>query len=1695
MVAAILYALTLPAVQQRVTDKAQVFLEKKLNTRVEIGAIRVRFPTQILLENFLLEDEKSDTLAQVGHLLVSVRMWKLLDKTIEIKQITLENARVYLHTKDKVGNYDFVVQAFSGDTVGLAAVPVSVDSGTADTTAKPNVSPWKLHLDLAVLSLNNVALLQQNDDSQTTTQANIGTAKTSIAKANLATLAFELDDFTLADTDIRLVQSIKSPPKNKPSPSYIVALKNGNIARTHVLYSTTELSVNATLETAKMDAFQLQSSDNFMGIHSNGIHIKKSTINYRDPEAKPTLGHFNAGDLDLSQLNAEILNFSYQNDTIIVQTNTLSGIDKSGLQVHSLRTTALVTPNRIDVKNTVANFNHTNFVGDILLLKNNSATFDQFNVELKQVKGVFGDLIVILPPPKNPYLSELRAMPYTVSGKLYGTLQNLQTPLLQFSAGNGTIANFSGAVQQVTEPSKMAMQLTINKLESNYDDMSAFVAAQTKAGLPANSPSKLSPQTIKDTTLLPSFFSTSGTLNGTLKSLHLNMQGIIGALQKGDNLAQSLINQWPDQPATQYDIKGVLSEINNPDSLGMDLEIIRLDAPRNFLAIYETNDLQFPDLLEVNGTLRGTLQTLKTDLKFNTLRGVAKSNLAFKGVLKNLQTPENLGFDAGFNGTLARAEILGYVADSLVTKVLFLPDFVSINGAVEGFLQDAAAKASVTLGDFGKLFLDGTLRDSTYLMNLVAQNLRVNQLAVDTTFRPLKAVGFTAKISGNGFQFGKSARLDLIGTFDSLIWDNLILRDITLDAAVNGRKFTSNLQSPDDRAAIRAKLAGDFTTAIPLLDVDIDLRCVDMREFGWVNRPTTVCLHVFSHSEGLSLDTLLANIRIEDIDLQYDTVHIRPGNLAINLKLDNHQNELDMLADWMDGEIKGYFALADLPEILGNVAEQYFMVDRSDTVINKPFVRTKFANSDQQRDSLSLHFHLLKPELITTGLIPGLSDLGVVHLEGTLVAQRNFFDLYFASSRIVYQDWAIDSFKVRSYAGDTAAMFAVTTPLVKRGEKDFIQNAALDGRFFKNEADISFQANDEQGRERFRLGLQAIFNNQSLNQPIKQSSIKLTPLQVIDFKEWAVNPGNEINISAKGIEISQLTMSGDGQSIKIEGATNLLANKKTGLDFSVDIDRLNYGNFDIFVAKTLSDLGGWAEANLKISGTTDAPKVLGNLIMHETFFTPVATNVRYELSETPLEFTNSGVSLGGISLRDPYGKTLIINGKINTTDWADIQTNLTFHADRWQVLNLTKQQNPVYYGELYADLDGTIRGSINQPDLRVVVKTAKASTFTYVYDVATQALQHEGIVYFVQPPRQNVRPPIYDAPVNKAAYTLSASLEIDSNLTISSVINPVTGDDFRGKAIGRLQYDQLANGTTTLSGRVELIRGVYNYSYQSVVKRSFDVTKGSTILWTGDIRTPELDLKARYQFKASPYPLVINQLSSASAEEAASYRKSQIFFLQTTLNGSALQPEVGFQFIYPASERQDNLSMSIGTAQADLVQSALGNVNEDKNQLSRQVFGVLLLQNFIGETVGSINTGGGGNSLQSGLTNFLTGQVNALADQYLKWIDVDLTTTEGSTNNGSNQDDGSTNYQLRLQKSFFEDRLIFKLSGGTSVGGAGSDDVQSALENASVEYALTSNGELKISVFSERGFELLNASSANFRNSGAGLIFSRELRK
>jgi hypothetical protein len=72
----------------------------------------------------------------------------------------------------------------------------------------------------------------------------------------------------------------------------------------------------------------------------------------------------------------------------------------------------------------------------------------------------------------------------------------------------------------------------------------------------------------------------------------------------------------------------------------------------------------------------------------------------------------------------------------------------------------------------------------------------------------------------------------------------------------------------------------------------------------------------------------------------------------------------------------------------------------------------------------------------------------------------------------------------------------------------------LNGRFLDNVADVSFKASSDDGRERFLLAVQGLLNNKT-----KETSVTLSPRQVIDYKEWAVMPKMRSELNPGNMEI------------------------------------------------------------------------------------------------------------------------------------------------------------------------------------------------------------------------------------------------------------------------------------------------------------------------------------------------------------------------------------------------------------------------------------------------------------------------------------------------------------------------------------------------------------------------------------------------
>ncbi|MEI2747476.1 MAG: hypothetical protein V9E88_01790 [Ferruginibacter sp.] len=95
-------------------NKIESYLEDKLKTKVDIGALDYRLPQWISLKKIYIEDRNKDTLLSGDEIRVDIKMLKLINGETDIEKVFLSNvyAKIKRPATDSTFNYQFIIDAF-----------------------------------------------------------------------------------------------------------------------------------------------------------------------------------------------------------------------------------------------------------------------------------------------------------------------------------------------------------------------------------------------------------------------------------------------------------------------------------------------------------------------------------------------------------------------------------------------------------------------------------------------------------------------------------------------------------------------------------------------------------------------------------------------------------------------------------------------------------------------------------------------------------------------------------------------------------------------------------------------------------------------------------------------------------------------------------------------------------------------------------------------------------------------------------------------------------------------------------------------------------------------------------------------------------------------------------------------------------------------------------------------------------------------------------------------------------------------------------------------------------------------------------------------------------------------------------------------------------------------------------------------
>lgn len=1151
------------------------------------------------------------------------------------------------------------------------------------------------------------------------------------------------------------------------------------------------------------------------------------------------------------------------------------------------------------------------------------------------------------------------------------------------------------------------------------------------------------------------------------------------------NISNAFLN-WGK--ATSLSAYGSIYNPMDTNNLRYDFQNVNFRSTKTDLNRFvkeEDLGITIPNRVSLKGSFTGGLTSLKT----NSLLATSNGNIKVLGDF-------NFGNEITFNAQLETVELqLGKILkmDNVGNLNLKIntsgqgKDFNNLNANLE------ATITSLSLNNYNieDLTLNGEFKDGEGPINAnykdenldivldgfvkldtIASKIDMN---LDVKGANLNALGFTTRNITSALKLNISFQGDLesykvnanikdgIAVYDN---DSYLLGNLGINAYVlpdstsldiNNKMLELTLRSNANPANLSTALSNHFSSYLnPDKVRDSITSPVSVVLRGkFIDAPILSDVFLTSLEE---LDTV--NIKMDfneeareltaSVDLPFiDLFGMQIDSLALNINSDASDLNFDFGLNSLNaGPLAIKKTLID-----GRITDRKLFMDFTSFFDEKELVHVK---TEVTSENDILYIHIDPENLIVNRLpwnIPATNKISLSH------KQLNFTDFKFAH----------DNQTVNFYS-DKASI-----------EKEHI---GVDFSNFKLQSLLSYLNPEE------NLAKGILNGDLTVEEPFSQTGI-LANLEILDLEVLEAPLGRLVlNAEPTGANSYDFNLAIKDGHIDLDLTGDYLADAVAAkLNLNLDLNKFELEALKGLSGGEITNGEGVLSGNMKVSGTTLKPIYNGVFKFDNAGFKVAILNAGFQFENEELVIDNEGLYFDNFEILDENNNSFVMDGTIFTESYLNPSFDLTFNANNFTVLNSTKEDNDLFYGNASLDAKASLTGDLLLPILNLDLSVGPDTNITYIVPEAElDIVERDGIVIFVnREDPDDILTKTKEESVVISGYEVNATISLDDASVFNMIIDQETGDNIQVSGEGDLLFSILPNGRTTLSGRIDVSKGHYEMSLYNLVKRKFEIVDGSSITWSGDPFDATLDASAIYRVETSASGLMAPQLGGANQAEAGKFRQELDFLVYLNVDGELMQPVLTFNLDMPEDEQG-----AIGGQVYGRVQQ----LNQQEGELNKQVFSLLVLNKFFPES-GSDGSGGGGAAIaRDNLNNALSDQLNMLSGKILgdSGLELDFGLNSFTDYQGENPQE-RTQLDVAAQKKLLDDRLIVRVGSNLDIQGSDNTpgETNPIIGNVSLEYLLTENGKFRLKGFRNNTFD--NVIDGQLIVSGIALIFTQEFNK
>ncbi|WP_082474494.1 translocation/assembly module TamB [Chryseobacterium sp. Leaf201] len=1623
----LILSLRLPVVQNFVKDRLVVYLEKKIKTKVSLERVYIGFPNSLVMEDLYLKGQNIDTLLAVKKLDVGLNMMKLISSTADITSVDLEGARANVVRKpDGTFNFDYILDAFA----------------TSDKEESPS-KPFIISLDK--IKLKDIGITFNDQQSRNDINLYFKSFDTRVKTFDLQKNAYAVGNINLDGLKLKLKQDLieevsknvekKVDSLNNKKPMQLglrgIKLTNFNI----------DYGDDNTKTFAKVLFKELSTKVNKLDLENNAYSVETVVLSGADINANLYLPAQNANPEESKQPEVSknsdqqkalslLLGKLVLNDVKVAYNNTAIAPTRQGMDFNHL------------------NFSKMNIEVKGFKMQNNTFAGTVNSAEIQEARGLdiqkFNTDFVY--NEKEAYLKDLY----------------LQTPKTVLR--DEVILNYNSIEQLSSNLGAVRISADIRDSKIGFSDILNLVPT-----LRNTAPFNKYPNAI---------LNVNANVKGNVNDLLIN------------NLKVSGLDQL------RVAASGRIRNAMNPDNLYYDLKIAELSSSaRTIFNLVPKNtipsNISLPSNMSIKGAAKGTTKVVNANLNlYSTLGNAAviakldmrRKNRELYDVKANLQ-----GLQIG---KIIQNKDIGTVSAQIYAKGESF-DFKNANADLRGHVASAVYKGY----RYQNMNLTGKIRRGNYHVILNSKdpnaNLQLTASGIYNEKNPtVKVNGNINKLDLNRLGFYKDPMIlagKIDGNFTSLDPDNLNGYLNLKDFAFSDAKEVYPIQEVN----LKASSTSDSTNIIfnsQIADVELRGKYKLTQIFGALSQTVNQYYQFQKPAKSQTIQagqffTFNAKIKNDDLIRKFvpELKSFETINLTGNYDADSQKIEIDgQIPRLLYGE--NSIENAAIRVTNENQALQYNLnvaaLKSSSFALNKVNIGGDVANNIINYN-ITTKDEKDETQFLIAGNAKSLNDITEISLNPD-------------GLRLNYTDWTVGEGNKIQISSN--GILADNFRLSNAGSEILLQSETQSPNAPLNVSLKNFKIETitELIKKDTVLARGTINGTAQLRDLTKKMTFT-SDLNVSDLIVYGSPVGNlavKVNNTPSNLLNADITLSGNNNDVKILGDYNT---SSSTFDLNMAINQLQMKSVQGFSMNAITNTEGYISGNMKITGSTTQPNILGTLKFNDVGLEIAKTGSDFRKLNDDIDFTSRGIEFDDFKINDKDGNSMVIDGQVLTQTYRDFAFNLDLNAKDFKVVNSEKSNDAIMYGILAIDAGLRIRGNLDLPKVDGRLSVADNTDFTFVLPQSSPTLQErEGIVEFIDQDQialnKTVKADSLNSQTQIKGMDVSVNIELSKEAKLSLLIDKANGDFVKLQGEAELTGGIDPSGKTTLVGVYEVESGSYEMTV-SVLKRKFDIEKGSTITWTGEPTTANLDITAVYKTETAPLDLVEQQISGESSAILNQFKQRIPFNTLLKMNGELLKPVITFDIT------TDEKNNAVSSTVTDIVDQKLSQLRTQESEMNKQVFALLLLNRFIGENPFQSGAGLSGEMMaRQSVSKILSQQLNNLASDLIKGVDLNFD-LESSEDYSTGTQNTRTDLNVDISKRLLNDRL--KVSVGSNFGLEGESRQNESTTNiagdVTVDYSLSKDERYMLRAYRKNEYQV--ALQGQIVETGLGFIITLDYDK